>query len=168
MKVPFLETERLNLTAPSAEAVDAYIEFYTDAEASYFYGGPLSIEQSWARLKADLGSWYLLGFGVWAIKNKSNGQYIGTCGFWKGKQWPVELTWWILPAARGNGYATEASIAAIDFAYSQLKWNAVETYMNDTNIAARNLVLKLGGRKIKRAKFPDGLERDVYRLPHNA
>ncbi len=164
MKIPFLETQRLELSAPSQDALSAYIEFYTNKEASHFYGGPLTIEQSWNRLKADLGSWYLSGFGVWAIKEKHSGQVIGTCGFWKGKDWPKELTWWLLPSAHKKGYAIEASMAAIDYAYNQLHWSSVETYMNDDNVAARNLTIKLGGTKTRRMKFPDGLERDVYKF----
>ena len=37
--------------------------------------------------------------------------------------------------------------------------------MNDANVAARKLVEKLGGTKLLRDRFPDGLERDVFRLP---
>ncbi|GAB4188898.1 MAG: GNAT family N-acetyltransferase [Wenzhouxiangellaceae bacterium] len=168
MMIPSLETDRLTLVAPDVNAFDLYKAFYTDAEASSFYGGPLSVEQTWARLKADVGSWYLLGYGVWVVQDKIAGRAVGSCGFWKGKDWPIELTWWMLPDARGKGYATEASLAAIQFGYRQLRWNTVETYMNDENIAARNLVLKLGGVKNRRQMFPDGLERDVYTLPEPA
>ncbi|WP_283107063.1 hypothetical protein [Shewanella surugensis] len=37
--------------------------------------------------------------------------------------------------------------------------------MNDDNVAARKLVERLGGVKLKRERFPDDLERDIYRLP---
>jgi hypothetical protein len=37
--------------------------------------------------------------------------------------------------------------------------------MKDDNRAARALVLRLGGVKIDRRVFPDGLERDVFRIP---
>lgn len=129
------------------------------------YGGPIDQEQVWARLKADLGSWHLLGFGVWVIQLKSDDSYIGTCGFWQGKNWPRELTWWVLPEHRAKGIATEASRAAIKHAYDNFKWPSVNTYMNDDNLAARALVEKLGGQKVERQKFCDGLSRDIYLLP---
>ena len=75
------------------------------------------------------------------------------------------LSWWIVPSARRNGYALEASRAAIAFGYDMLGWDLVETHMNDDNVAARALVQKLGGTKILREKFPDGLERDIFGLP---
>lgn len=163
--IPVLETERLRLIPPTIQNFEVYEIFYTDSDASKAYGGPLMSEQILARLKADLGSWYLLGFGVWILQQKSNNHFLGTCGFWQGKDWPVELTWWVLPEARGRGIATEASKAAIAHAYSEFKWNTVQTYMNDDNDAARNLVRKLGGNKIDRLKSSDGLSRDIYKLP---
>jgi len=166
--IPTIETERLRLIPPSSGCFEVYERFYTDAEASRMYGGPISKEQVWSRLKSDLGSWYLLNFGVWVIQLKSNNSFIGTCGFWRGKDWPRELTWWVMPEGRGKGIATEASIAALLHAYNEFKWDKVETYMNDENIAARTLVEKLGGVKAKRQKFPDGLSRYIYELPKPA
>lgn len=70
-----------------------------------------------------------------------------------------------LDAARRHGYALEASRAAVAFGYDALGWDLVETHMNDENIAARKLVEKLGGRKMVRERFPDGLDRDIFELP---
>ncbi|WP_226643641.1 GNAT family N-acetyltransferase [Microbulbifer variabilis] len=160
-----LETERLLLKAPGKDNLSLYNLFYTDEEASRDYGGPLSPIEVWNRLKADLGSWYLCGFGVWVIEEKYTGTQLGTCGFWQGIGWPRELTWWLLPEARGKGIAHEASLAAINHAYTNFQWDSVETYMNDNNVPARSLVERLGGIKINRIQFPDGLYRDIYQLP---
>lgn len=163
--IPEIETERLKLIAPNEHCYEAYNEFYTDGEASKAYGGPISSGRAWGRLKEDTGGWYLDGFGVWAIKEKESDKIIGTCGFWQGLGWPRELTWWLLPSARGKGYAYEASIAAITYAYSAFSWCEVETYMNDSNHSARALVERLGGVKSRRSGFPDGMNRDIYTFP---
>ncbi|ESP90705.1 MULTISPECIES: GNAT family N-acetyltransferase [Pseudoalteromonas] len=159
-----LETERLKLVAPTTDSLDAYLQFYTDAGASKMYGGPIEPAQVLARLKADLGCWYLYGFGVWVVQEKATGKYIGTCGFWRGYNWPTELTWWLLPEGRGKGYAVEASEAAIKHAYDELNFEHVQTYMNDDNAPARALVERLGGVKTDRMCFPDGLYRDIYTI----
>jgi len=164
MHIPTLHTERLVLLPPSALCEELYESFYTDADASGQYGGPLTGAAAWSRLAADLGAWHLQGFGVWAIERRETGDLLGMCGFWQGKGWPRELTWWLLPRARGAGIAHEASRAVIEHAYQQFQWPSVETYMNDDNHAARALVLRLGGSRTERRVFPDGLERDVYRL----
>lgn len=163
--IPTLETARLRLVPPGLACDEPYRRFYTDADASRAYGGPLTAGAAWARLCADVGAWQLQGFGVWAVERKAQGDIVGTCGFWQGKGWPRELTWWLLPEARGQGLAQEASLAAVAHAYRVFGWPEVQTYMNDDNAAARALVAALGGQPVARQRFPDGLERQLYRIP---
>jgi ribosomal-protein-alanine N-acetyltransferase len=165
LQIPTLQTERLLLLPPSRACEALYQKFYTDQEASLAYGGPLTPAAAWTRLASDLGNWSLQDFGVWVIQHRESGDLIGTCGFWQGKDWPRELTWWLLPEFRGAGFAQEASLAAITHAYSVFQWQSVDTYMNDTNTPARALVLRLNGIKTGRHRFPDGLERDVFHIP---
>lgn len=82
--IPTIETARLTLAPLSRASANAYESFYTDAAASSPYGGPMGAGAAFARLAADLGTWYLQGFGVWAVQLKSDGQCMGTCGFWQG------------------------------------------------------------------------------------
>lgn len=163
--IPTLDTPRLSLRPLSRDCASANEQFYTDADVSRLYGGPLTAAAAWTRLSADLGAWYLQGFGVWAVQQQSDGAYIGACGFWQGKDWPRELTWWLLPAYRGQGFAQEASLAVVRHAYRQFGWPAVETYMRDDNAAARALVQRLGGTLVRRQRFPDGEDRDVFVIP---
>lgn len=166
--VPTLNTARLRLVPLAADCAAAYTQFYTDAVASAHYGGPLSAAGALNRLASDIGGWTLQGFGVWAIEAPGDHDpraIVGVCGFWQGLGWPLELTWWLLPQARGRGIAAEASRAAVRHAYDAWHWPAVHTYMNDDNAAARALVLRLGGVKVARRAFPDARERDVFRLP---
>ncbi len=56
MLIPTLRSARLDLMAPDASCDAAYQRFYTDAEASAAYGGPLSPGAAWARLAHDVGT----------------------------------------------------------------------------------------------------------------
>ncbi|MGP1354670.1 MAG: GNAT family N-acetyltransferase [Parasphingopyxis sp.] len=164
--IPRIETERLLLRAPGADDFPVYRDFYADAEASAFYGGPLDAGMAWRKLAADIGHWELRGFGMWSVVDRESGQMVGGCGLVWPESWPRhELTWWITPAGRRKGYAFEASRAIVDFAYRQWEWPQVETHMDDENEAARRLAEKLGGTVIAREPFPDGKERNIYRLP---
>jgi [ribosomal protein S5]-alanine N-acetyltransferase len=167
-EIPTLTTERLDLVPPSAAAATLYDEFYTDPEASMHYGGPLTAGQASARLAHDIGVWELTGFGVWVVRDRGRDALVGVCGFWQGLGWPIELTWWLLPAARGSGIATEASGAAVEHAHRSFGWPSIETYMEDRNTAARRLRERLGGAVVERRTFPKGLERHVYRIPRPA
>ncbi len=164
--IPTLETERLILREPTAKDFNVYRDFFADERASKAYNGPLSEGGAWRVLATDIGHWALRGYGRWAVTVKQTNEMIGSCGMWWPHGYPrSELTWWIIPTARRQGFAREASIAAIKFGYDTLEWPFVETHMNDENLAARGLVKSLGGTIMLRETFPDGLERDVFKLP---
>ncbi len=164
--IPTLETERLILREPRDEDASAYAAFYADAQASAFYGGPLLAHEAWGMLARDIGHWSLRGYGMWVVERRDTGDVIGGCGLMWPTGWPrSELTWWILPDARRQGFAKEASLAAIAFGYDTLGWDLVQTHMKDDNAAARALALSLGGEAITREAFPDGVSRDIYALP---
>ncbi|MEM8790320.1 MAG: GNAT family N-acetyltransferase [Pseudomonadota bacterium] len=163
--IPVIETERLTLRAPQAGDAALYAEFFRDAEGSGNYGGPLRPDQAWRVLAQDLGHWHLKGFGKWIMVERSTGNPVGGCGIVHPEGWPShELTWWLLRTARGKGYATEASRAALAFARDTLGWLEVETHMRDTNTPARAIAERLGGLIDRRETFPDGVPRDIFRI----
>lgn len=164
--IPVLETERLTLRAPEMADQVVYAGFLARADGpSAFYGGPLREDQAFQRLAADLGHWHLRGHGKWMVVERATGRAVGGCGLVQPTGWPRhELTWWLIEDARGQGYATEASRAAIAWGYAH-GFDPVETHMRDENAAAHALAKRLGGRLIARETFPDGATRDVYALP---
>lgn len=169
MPASTMETERLILRMPAAADFPVYRTFYADAEASEFYGGPMPAALAWRKLAFDIGHWALCGFGMWSVVKRDTNRMIGGCGIVQPEGWPRhELTWWILPDARRNGYALEASRAVIGWAHDRLGWPVVETHMRDDNHAARALAERLGGVVIARENFPDGIARDVFALPRPA
>ena len=54
-QIPILKTERLALRGPISEDYPVYRDFFADAEASHFYGGPMEADRAWRVLAADLG-----------------------------------------------------------------------------------------------------------------
>ncbi|WBU52110.1 GNAT family N-acetyltransferase [Paracoccus sp. SCSIO 75233] len=162
-----LTTARLTLRLPDARDHAAYSAFFADPEASHFYGGPLRPDQAYGVLCRDIGHWQLKGHGKFVIVE--NGETIGGCGIVHPEGWPGhELTWWLLPVARGRGIAQEASHAILSWARTELGWTQVETHFRDENTAARRLTESLGGARFRRETFPDGHARDIYAIPTSA
>jgi RimJ/RimL family protein N-acetyltransferase len=167
--IPELLTDRLHLRAPKLNDFSPFAEFYGDAAASAFYGGPLTATGTWNKLCAEVGHWTLRGHGKWAVESQDTGAFVGICGLELAEGWPCpELTWWMLPTHRRKGFAQEASRAAIRFGYDTLGWAQVRTYTKDDNHAARALIAKLGGERTDRQVFPDGIARDIFVLPKPA
>lgn len=161
-----LTTARLTLTPPTAEDLTYYQTFY--AVSDVVIGG-YRVGRSDADIaeihQADMSHWNAKGFGMFLVRD-ADGDFVGGAGIKHPDGWPRhELTWFLLPSARSQGYATEASRAVIAYAYDILGWDVVETHMRDENAPAHRLAKRLGGQKITRETFPDGVMRDVFSLP---
>ena len=147
--------------------LDAYLAFYSipnDQKGSYRAPRPRGEVE--ALLANDIAEWQRNGFGMFALLRRDNGECVGGAGLAHPSDWPRhELTWWLMPSAHGNGFATEASRAVLDWAYRDLGWDVVETHIRDENAPARKLAERLGAHVITRQTFPDGITRDVFAVP---
>ena len=122
--VPELETARLRLRAHRAEDHAERVAIWSDPEVTRFIGGrPLTGEEIWRRFLQFVGLWSVLGYGYWAVEEKSTGRYIGDIGFadFRRDLQPsldgmLEFGWVLAAHAHGKGYASEAVAAAIGWA----------------------------------------------------
>ena len=141
---PLIETDRLTLRAPQQEDLPAYTSFYDVSDVKVGgYRGNRSADEVSAILDRDIAHWHDKGFGMFLLCDKASGAVLGGAGLCHPDDWPShELTWWLLPQARGTGVATEASLAVIAWGYDDLGWRRIETHMRDGNLPARKLALR--------------------------
>ena len=67
----------------------------------------------------------------------------------------AELAYWIGRPFNGNGLATEAAAAVVNFAFSQLRLHKIRVYHATGNVASKRTIEKLGFRLV-------GEERDAF------
>ena len=167
MQAPTLETERLRLRPWHSDDLDVFADFMADAEDTRFIGGPLTREDTWRRIAMLIGHWTLRGFGNWAIEEKASGAFAGYGGLWEPEGWHHrELMWGILPAYRGRGYATEAAARARAFAYGDLGWTTVVSYVAPDNRPSQKVAERLGAQRDGSIELR-GAVADVWRHPAN-
>lgn len=119
--VPVIETERLRLRAHRAADHADCLAIWSDPEVTRYIGGrPFTAEEVWKRLLQYAGLWSLLGYGYWAVEEKSTGRYIGDIGVadFRRELEPslsgmLEFGWVLAPHAHGKGYASEAVAAVV-------------------------------------------------------
>jgi RimJ/RimL family protein N-acetyltransferase len=142
-----LETERLVLRPPRFEDFEAWAAFATDVEATRFLGGVMSRPVAWRAFAAMVGAWRLQGFAMFSVIEKSSGRWIGRVGPWQPEGWPgPEVGWSLARAAWGNGYATEAATAAMDWSVDVLGWDDIIHSIDPDNTPSRKLAQRLGSR----------------------
>lgn len=152
---PTLETERLILRPPSAQDLDAWATFAADPVAAEFLGGPQPRAMAWRALCAVAGSWVVNGFGMFSVIERDTGRWVGRVGPWRPEGWPgTEVGWGLARQAWGKGYAVEAAIASIDWAFAHLGWADVIHAIHADNARSEAVARRLGSRALGEATLP--------------
>jgi len=157
---PTLETARLILRPFQAADVDAQAAMMGDAEVMRHLGGPLGREDSWRKLLCGTGQWALFGYGYWAVERKADGALIGQTGFADFKRDmapPIEgipeMGWLFAAAAAGEGYATEAALAALAWADTALNTPEICAIVGIDNLASIRVAEKSGFSAREQARY---------------
>ena len=149
------ETERLLLRPTNAEDLDGWAELMADPEASRFIGGPVPRAAAWRGLMTMAGAWSLQGFAMFSMIEKASGRWIGRTGPWQPEGWPgTEVGWGVIASAQGQGFAYEAAVATIDWAFDNLGWNDVIHCIDPANTPSQRLAERLGSANRGSGKLP--------------
>ncbi|HEX7128643.1 MAG TPA: GNAT family N-acetyltransferase [Rhodanobacteraceae bacterium] len=152
---PVLETARLLLRVPRLEDFERYAQLLADEEAARYIGGRLERAPAWRRFLQMPGAWVVQGFAMFSVLDKASGKWLGQAGPWKPDGWPGnEVGWSFHPDAWGRGYATEAAIAAMDWAFETLGWDSVIHCIDPANAPSQRLAQRLGSHNRGAVQMP--------------
>lgn len=147
MSYPEIETDRLVLRQFRHSDLDAFASFASNEETMRFIGGACNRDEAWRRMAVSAGHWALRGFGPWAVEEKATGRFIGRAGLWYPEGWPgPEVIWALLPANRGQGFATEAARASMRFAFETLGMDQVCSLIHPDNLPSVRVAERIGHR----------------------
>ncbi|MEO6064292.1 MAG: GNAT family N-acetyltransferase [Lysobacterales bacterium] len=158
---PRIETARLILRLPQREDFEGYAELFADADAVQFIGGPSPRAAAWRRFLQMPGAWAVQGFAMFSVIDKTSGEWLGQAGPWQPEGWNgTEVGWSFRRSAWGKGYATEAAIATIDWAFANLGWTEVIHNIAPGNTASIALAERLGSRYRCATRMPAPFDTD--------
>lgn len=161
-----LETDRLHMRQLREDHFDAFAAYLADEETARFVGGVKSRDEAWRAMAAILGHWTLKGFGLWAVEEKSSGNFVGCIGLWKPEGWPeLEVGYWLTLAGQGKGYATEAATTARDYAYGTLGAKTLVSYIDPDNGPSKRVVERMGAWHDETIELLSHGPHCVYRHP---
>lgn len=159
MDEPRIETERLILRPVKSEDLDGWAELMADPDSARFIGGPVARAAAWRGMAAMAGSWVLNGFGMFSMIERTSGRWIGRTGPWQPEGWPgTEVGWGVLKSATGKGFAYEAAVASIDWAFANLGWSEVIHCIDPANTPSQKLARRLGSTNRGPGKLPPPFE----------
>lgn len=146
------ETDRLILRPITQEDFDSWYEILSDAETMKYYPAPYDAAGVQRWIDWTLSNYARYGFGLWALVLKETGEFIGDCGITmqniNGRQLP-EIGYHINKRYHRRGYAAEAARRCMEYAFDELRFPAVYSYMTSGNAASYGVALKNGMKFIE-------------------
>ncbi|WP_262152266.1 GNAT family N-acetyltransferase [Chryseobacterium foetidum] len=147
----FIETERLILREIIPGDVEAFFAMDSNPEVVKYVGiKPLTdISQSAAMIESIRNQYTENGIGRWAVILKENGKLIGWSGLKLIKeinnhQNIHDLGYRFTPEYWGKGYASETSVAVLNYAFNEMKLDTIFAYADVENDASNHVLRKLG------------------------
>ena len=124
---------------------------------------PGGIELAARNVDRMLRHWDTRGYGQWAVVERATARVIGCVGFLHPENAALELGWIFRRSRWGNGFATEAGRAAIDWAFRTGRIDYVMSLIGKDNRASIRVATKIGQRFERESISPlDGQQVLIY------
>jgi len=142
-----LASKRLVLRMFRESDLDEYAEMCADPEVMRYIGDGhcFSRPEAWRNMAMIIGHWQLRGFGLWAVEEKRTEALLGRVGCWQPEGWPgFEIGWALRRQFWKQGYATEAALQVVDYAFNRLGQERVISLIQPENSQSVAVALRLG------------------------
>lgn len=144
-----LYTERLVLRQWLVQDIAVFADMNEDPEVMRYFPGTLTRQQSAAWAENCRHMLEQQGWGLWAVEVRDNGEFIGFVGLHAPEiDLPfnpcVEIGWRLKRSAWGQGYATEAARACLQFGFEQIGLQEIVSFTSVVNKASSAVMQRLG------------------------
>lgn len=171
-----LESERLMLSVAGRDDYILMRDLVADPQV-HRYLGPRADDPTtdmFSRALRAAGSWHLYGYGMFMIREKSTGAFVGQAGmfhtmrgFGKGLDDVPEAAWILAREHWGKGYAFEAMLTALEwfdagFTGSPDASARIACMIERDNAASVRLAERLGFARYDEHILPDGAVIDLF------
>jgi RimJ/RimL family protein N-acetyltransferase len=149
-----LKTERLLLRQWRNQDLPEMASINADSTVMKYYPKLLSRQESNAAVEKFKSLISKNGWGFWAVESTRDRSFIGLVGLHKpAYKLPfgpcVEIGWRLARASWGQGYATEAGTACLDFAFGKLELSEVFAFSSVPNMKSRAVMERLDMENIQ-------------------
>ena len=173
----YLETERLILRDVLETDVDGMFELDSSPIVHKYLGDkPIKTKDQAIHIIQFIHQQYKnLGIGRFAAIEKSSGDFIGWSGLklntgekeaLNGKTEFYDIGYRFIPRYWGKGYATESSLAALDYGFNKLQIKTMCGAAEIENIASNKILQKIGLKFINEF-YVEGVKANWYELKNN-
>lgn len=146
----FIETPRLLIRKwQLPRDLDDALAIYGDPRTMYFIPcGALNREQTERLVRRFIDLDEQWGYGIWPVVHKADHRVIGECGIGQipGHEPDIEIAWIFHREYHGQGYATEAARAVMEYAMGEQRIARVYALIDRFNAPSIGVANRLGMR----------------------
>ena len=163
-----IETARLRLRALREDDAEALARIFSHPSVVQYSGGRSpSFEEVREGIRQHISGYYeKRGYGLLAAELRDTGEVVGRIGFLTtqiDESADAELHYHLAPAAWGNGLATEAARAVLDWGFDKVRLTRVVAVIHPENHASRRVAEKCGLKFWKEMELLDSGLFQIYR-----
>ena len=134
-----LGTDRLLMRRWTGTDREPFAALNADPQVMEHFPAPLSRAESDALIDRIEARFDESGFGLWALEVAATGEFIGFAGLsvarFQAHFTPaVEIGWRLARSAWGHGYATEAALRALGYAFDDAHIDEVVSFTSVLNV----------------------------------
>ena len=166
MGLPALETDRLLLRPWSLDDIEGLYKVWADPQVRRYLWDDevISRERAAATVRKCVASASEHGVGLWCLLPKPGDVLAGFCGFrFIDESAAIELLYGLLPEYWGQGLATEAARAALQYGFEAGLFERVYGRTDVANVASVRVMERLG-MKFERESHIGALPTLIYSL----
>ena len=141
-----IRTGRLVLTPVGGADLADLRAIKTDPRVfAVMLGGVRNAAETAEELARDVVAWGAQGYGIWAIRERADGKFVGITGLEpRPDNRGVALRFALWPEAQGRGLAREAAGAALRFGHDQAGLRRIVAVAREANFASRTVLGSIG------------------------
>ena len=146
-----IETNRLFLREMTIDDFNNLYKVLNDSDIMKHYPYTFDDKRVQGWINKNIERYKTLGFGLWAVCLKENGEMIGDCGLTLqniNHNILPEIGYHIRKDYQRHGYAKEAAIAVRDWAFKNTTFNYIFSYMNAENIPSIKTAISYGCKEV--------------------
>jgi RimJ/RimL family protein N-acetyltransferase len=159
-----LETSRLRLREFVPQDADGLAAVLGDPVAMQYYPAPFNRKEVEEWIERNRDRYQREGYGLWAMLLKDSGELIGDCGCFlrdiEGRD-DIEIGYHVRRDLWGNGYATEAAQACVQYAFTQIGVDRVISLIRPENVQSVRVAEK-NGLSCEKIIFWRGYDHCIY------
>lgn len=144
-----ISTERLCLRKWIESDSKPFIKMNSDPDVMEYFPQLLTEVETLAMIKRINLAFDKNGFGLWAVENKITQEFLGFTGFmipqFESFFTPcVEIGWRFKKESWGQGFATEAAKACLEYGFTKLAFTKIVSFTSALNIKSEKVMQRIG------------------------